>query len=179
MRRALIAKAFGARVFSRPNLTNLNVNKNFTFDQAQCDYILSLDADELVPHETAREIREVIRRERSERDFSCRGAIISWKMAPIGGQYPDWQLRLFRRGQGRFPEKHVHERLQVDGSVGRLLHPLHHHPYESLEECWRKLDFYTSFEAQHLFRAGARPAHSRPGNTFIGSRDSASCGAIF
>ena len=154
---ALIAKAFGARVFSRPNLINLNVNKNFTFDQAQCDYILCLDADEIVPRETAHEIREVIRRERSEKGFYLpRRNYFLGKWLRHGGQYPDWQLRLFRRGQGRFPEKHVHERLHVDGPVARFQNPLHHHPYESLEECRRKLDFYSSFEAQHLFRVGVR-----------------------
>ena len=43
-----------------------------------------------------------------------------------GGNYPDKQLRLFRRGHGRFPERHVHERLEVDGAVGDLVHPFVH-----------------------------------------------------
>jgi glycosyltransferase involved in cell wall biosynthesis len=159
---ALIAKAFGARVFRRPNLSNLNVNKNFAFDQATGDYLLCLDADEIVPKETAREIREVLRKEPNHAGYSLpRRNFFLGKWLKHGGHYPDWQLRLFRRGQGRFPQRHVHERLRVDGSVGRLQCPLDHHPYESIEECRHKLEFYTSFEAQYLFQSGARPSLPR------------------
>jgi len=159
---ALIARAFGARVFPRPNLANLNVNKNLTFEQATGDYILCLDADEMVPKETAREILETIRRQPPEAGFFLpRRNHFLGQWLRHGGQYPDWQLRLFRRGKGRFPERHVHERLQIDGPIGRLRQPLDHFPYESPEECRRKLDFYTSFEARHLFHSGIRPAPFR------------------
>jgi glycosyltransferase involved in cell wall biosynthesis len=173
---ALIAKAFGARVFSRPNLINLNVNKNFTFDQATGDYIFCLDADEIVPKETVREIREILRQNPSHSGYSLpRRNFFLGRWLKHGGHYPDWQLRLFRRGQGRFPQRHVHERLHIDGSIGRLQNPLDHHPYESFEECQRKLDFYTSFEAQHLYQAGVRPSPVRaflfllwmPGQRFL------------
>ncbi|MCX6639891.1 MAG: glycosyltransferase family 2 protein [bacterium] len=154
-----IAAAWGARVFQRPNLENLNINKNFTFDQASSDFILCLDADEVIPEVTSREIRDVI-----SADTPLNGYYLPrrnhWmgQWLKHGGQYPDWQLRLFRRGSGRFPEKHVHERLDIEGAIGRLKNPLHHHPYESLEDCRLKLDFYTDFEAKFLYSSGVRPS---------------------
>ncbi|RJP77679.1 MAG: glycosyltransferase family 2 protein [Candidatus Zixiibacteriota bacterium] len=155
----LIARSFGARVFSRPNLANLNINKNFTFDQAKSEWILCLDADEVVPPETAREIQEVIRRKPAQAGFYLpRRNHFFGQWLRHGGQYPDWQLRLFRRGQGRFPEAHIHERLKVEGTVGRLRHPLDHYPYSTPEDIRRKLDFYTAFEAEHLYRTGVRPS---------------------
>jgi len=156
---ALIARGYGARVFSRPNLANLNVNKNFTFDQAKSDYILCLDADEMVPAETAAEIRMIVRQQPERAGYYLpRRNYFLGRWLKHGGHYPDWQLRFFRRGKGRFPESHIHERLCIDGEVGRLCHPLVHSPYETKEECRRKLEFYTSFEADLLYRKGVRPS---------------------
>lgn len=155
---AEIAEKYGARVFQRPNLVNLNVNKNFTFDQAKSDFILCLDADEVIPDETAREISEKIAMNPPESGFFLPRRNF-WKgyWLKHGGHYPDRQLRLFRRERGRFPERHLHERLLVNGQIGKLKNPLDHFPYETDEECHRKLDFYTTFEAEHLLLKGAKP----------------------
>ena len=159
---AVIARDQGACVFQRPNLVNLNVNKNFTFDQATGDFILCLDADEVVPQDTANEIREILENDPLESGFFLpRRNYWMGVWLRHGGHYPDWQLRLFRRGKGRFPEKHIHERLQIEGSVGRLHHPLDHFPYETREECLRKLEFYSSFEAKYLYQSGVRPSPIR------------------
>lgn len=158
-RTAPIARDWGAYVFRRPNLVNLNVNKNFTFDQATGDFILCLDADEIVPAETAAEIGEILMNEPAHSGFLLpRRNFWMGQWLRHGGHYPDWQLRLFRRGRGRFAEKHLHERLEVMGRVRKLQHPLDHYPYETREECLRKLEFYSSFEAQYMYEAGTRPS---------------------
>jgi hypothetical protein len=64
-----------------------------------------------------------------------------------GGQYPDYQLRLFRRGKAHFPCKHVHEKLRVEGTIGKSPRDLLHHPYPTLDIYIRKFNFYTTFEA--------------------------------
>jgi hypothetical protein len=43
-----------------------------------------------------------------------------------GGQYPDYTLRLYRKGKGRLPQKDVHEQAVVEGEVGYVKHPLIH-----------------------------------------------------
>lgn len=43
-----------------------------------------------------------------------------------GGQYPDYTLRLYRKGMGRLPQKDVHEQAEVTGEVGHLIQPLIH-----------------------------------------------------
>ena len=155
----ILARSFGVRLFSRPNLTNLNVNKNFAFAQAGGDWILCLDADEVVPEQTAEEIRGILAGNPRENGFFLprRNHLLGRRLR-FGGSYPDYQLRLFRRGKGRFPEKHVHERLQVEGAVGYLRSPLEHYPYVTKEECRRKLDLYTSFEADYLYKQNVRPS---------------------
>lgn len=43
-----------------------------------------------------------------------------------GGVYPDYTLRLYRRGKGRLPQKDVHEQAVVEGKVDYLKNPLIH-----------------------------------------------------
>jgi len=154
---AEIAEKSAARVFTRPNLSNLNVNKNYSFRQATSDWILCLDADEIVSEALAREIRARAVADSTEDGFFLKRKN-SWfgRTLMHGGHFPDRQLRLFRRGRGAFPERHVHERLEVQGSVGTLDEPLEHYPYRSVSEYVRKMEFYTSFEAEQRIARGER-----------------------
>jgi glycosyltransferase involved in cell wall biosynthesis len=146
-----IARRMGATVETRPNNANLNINKNISFELAGSDWILCLDADETIPDELKREIERTIERDPSENGFKLPRRNFYFGVPLMhGGNYPDKQLRLFRRGHGRFPAVHVHERLTVDGSVGDLHQPFDHHPYPTFDVWLRKFDFYTSFEATQL-----------------------------
>lgn len=150
-----IARRYTERVFVRPNDPNLNVNKNFSFDQATSEWILCLDADEIVTGHLAEEIGCTVASGPPENGFFLRRKN-TWfgKVLMHGGHFPDRQLRLFRRGSGRFPERHVHERLAVDGRVGTLQTPLEHFPYATVSQYLAKMDFYTTFEASRLLEEG-------------------------
>lgn len=156
-RTAEIAGKHTRKVFKRPNLSNLNVNKNYSFRQATSDWVLCLDADEIVSEALAREIRARAVPGSSEDGFFLKRKN-SWfgRTLMHGGHFPDRQLRLFRRERGKFPERHVHERLQVQGKVGTLEEPLDHYPYRSVSEYVRKMQFYTSFEAERRVARGER-----------------------
>jgi len=56
-------------------------------------------------------------------------------------------VRLFRRGKASFEGK-VHEVLKVEGSIGLLKEPLEHASFQTLRDYWRRLEAYTSLEAQ-------------------------------
>ncbi len=150
-----LAREAGAEVFVEPNRSNLNLNKNLAIDRCTGDWVLVLDADERIPPALAEEIRRVMDRGRHAGYFIPRRNHVLGKWVRHGGQYPDLQLRLFRRGTARFPARHVHERISVKGSVGRLHHPMDHHPYPTVTHMLRKGEFYASFEAEKLLRRGA------------------------
>jgi glycosyltransferase involved in cell wall biosynthesis len=118
--------------------------KNFAIEQATGDWILSLDADEQVEPALRDEIRAVL-----AAPDACAGYRI----------YPDWQLRLFRRGRGRFVDRAVHESVQVDGEVGRLRAPLLHHSYRDVSDFLQRADRYSSLAADEWVRA-RRPFHA-------------------
>jgi glycosyltransferase involved in cell wall biosynthesis len=149
-----IARRMGAAVHRRPNKLP-ELSKNDCFELASREWILSLDADEVVPDEVRREIESTISRNPIENGFKIPRRNYYFGV-PLrhGGGYPDRQLRLFRRGRGRFPTGALHERLRVDGRVGDLTAAFDHFPYPSFDVWRRKFDFYTDVEAAALADRG-------------------------
>jgi glycosyltransferase involved in cell wall biosynthesis len=154
-----VARRYTGRVFRRPNLKNLNVNKAYGIAQATTDWVFYLDPDEVIGEALAQEIRATIAADPPENAFRLpRRNLFFGHWLRHGGQYPDAQLRLFRRGRAWFPCKHVHEKLEVDGAVGTLREGMVHHTNPTPAEAFRKLDFYSTFNAELWAREGRRPA---------------------
>lgn len=149
---ASIARRHNAIVYPRKNNLMLNVNKNFGFEKAKGSWILSLDADEEVTPELAKEIKEAISLD-VVGYWIPRKNIIFGKWIKHGLWWPDKQLRLFKRGKGRFPCIHVHEYLEVDGPTKELSEPYVHYNYETVSQFIHKMDtIYTESEVQKLIR---------------------------
>jgi hypothetical protein len=72
------------------------------------------------------------------------------------GWWPDWIVRLARRGKGRFNAELVHDRMLVDGKVGDARGVLMHEAFVELEEVLSKMNRYSSAGAQMLAERGQR-----------------------
>ena len=72
------------------------------------------------------------------------------------GWWPDYVVRLFRRGSAHFSDDLVHERLIVDGPIGRLSAPLLHEAVPDLEAMMNKTNSYSTASALMLHRKGRR-----------------------
>lgn len=153
---AAIARSLGAEIHSEPNRANLNINKNIAIRHCTKDWIFVLDADERIPYDLAGEIRCLINARDADGYLVPRRNFMLGRWIRRGSQYPDYQLRLFRRGRGEFPAVHVHERLKVDGKVGKLTEPFDHFPFPDLDTMIAKNLRYIDFEAEHLYRMGKR-----------------------
>jgi glycosyltransferase involved in cell wall biosynthesis len=129
--------------------------KNFGIERATGDWILSLDADEQVEPALRDEIRAVLAAPDARDGYQLARRNIMWgRWIRHGRLYPDWQLRLFRRGRGRFVERAVHESVHVDGSVGRLRAPLLHRSYRDVGDFLRRADRYSTLAADEWTRGG-------------------------
>lgn len=153
-----IAKKYGAKVYKQPNRLMLNINKNYGFEKAQGEWILNLDGDERVTPELAKEIRD-LKVENGNSDvvgyWIARKNIIFGKWIQNEMWWPDYQLRLFRKGKGRFAEKHVHEYIEVDGQTEKLKSNLLHYNYTSINQYIHKLEtIYTDSEATNMMEKG-------------------------
>ncbi len=149
-----IAREFTDRVLFRP-WDGYGSQKNFALAQCGGDWILALDADERVPEALRAEIDRTLAAGPAARGFHLpRRNVFQGRWVRHGGLYPDWQLRLFRRGAGRFVERAVHEAVRVDGPTGRLRTALVHESYRSLADAVARLNRYSDLAAAELARQG-------------------------
>lgn len=151
-----IAKKYTDKIFIRPNdPVMLNKNKNFGFSKATGDWIISLDADERITKELAVEIKKVVLGNDYNGWEIPRKNIIFGKWIEHSIWWPDYNLRLFKRGFGKFAQKHVHEKLDVKGEIGKVENPMVHYNYQTVSQFIRKLDkTYTESEAQNFLASG-------------------------
>lgn len=122
------------------------------------DWILLLDADEVLTPELAAEIRSAMQAS------DVNGYYIALEMYFLGRRLRHsgasfWKLSLFRKGLGRFEcrlqdqttsmaDMEVHEHVIVNGPTRRLQHPLVHHNVESLDRYIQKHNEYSNWEAR-------------------------------
>ena len=156
---ATVARELTDHVFVRP-WPGFAAQKNFGLEQARGDWILSLDADELVSIPLRQEIAAILADGGEHAGYAIPRRNVFWgRWIRHGGLYPDRQLRLFRRGRGRFAERTVHESVTVDGSVGRLSGHLEHRSYRDVADFLERADRYSTLAAGEWLAAGRR---SRP-----------------
>jgi len=147
----LIAREKGARVATHA-WKGFGPQKNYALSLAQGDWVLSVDADERVSPELAREIRRAVEEggadgyELLRRNTFC-GRVLRGS---------DRVLRLFRRNKGRFTDDVVHERVVCDGKVARLNEPLMHFSVTRLEDAIRRIDQYSTLGAETLAASDRR-----------------------
>lgn len=151
-----IAKTFGVRFYQQDWL-GYSEQKNKAIDLATGDWILSLDADEVLTPQLISEIRELLRNGMPDDVDGLKiPRVLYIGDTPVrgGGFYPDAQLRLIRKGKGRFQPRVVHESIQVQGRVVQLKHDMLHYAYTDVAQFAETMDQYAKLSAQHYFETG-------------------------
>ena len=144
-----IAREHGARVEVSADWPGFGPQKNRALALAGGEWVLSLDADEWVPEDLAAEIRAAIAAPDGHAGFELsRSSSFCGREMRHSGWWPDHILRLFRRDAARFSEDIVHERVLLDGRVGRLTRPLRHESFVSLHEVVDKMNRCSTAGAQ-------------------------------
>ena len=131
------------------------------------DWILLLDADEILTAELVEEIRRAVQ------DPGVNGYSIRLQLYFLGRvlRHCDasfWKLSLFRKGRGRFEcrlkdqdasmaDMEIHEHVVVDGPTAELRNALVHHNVDSLSRYILKHNEYSNWEARVLLKADGEP----------------------
>jgi glycosyltransferase involved in cell wall biosynthesis len=151
-----VAREFTDRVIVRP-WPGFAAQKNFAVAQCAGEWILSLDADEEAEPELREEIAAIQADPRACDGYAVRRRnVFLGRFIRHGGLYPDWQVRLFRRGRGRFAERAVHESVTVTGPLGRLSGHLVHRSYEGVGDFIERANRYSALAAEQMIRDGRR-----------------------
>ncbi len=147
-----IARNYGAKVKVTDNPPIFHINKQKAIDMASKDWILQLDADERVTPELKKEILSTLNFQLP----TVNGYWIprkNWFLGRFlmkGGQYPDYTLRLYRRGKGKLPQKSVHEQAVVEGKTDYLKNPLIHIADPNFSRYLSRFNRYTNLMASEL-----------------------------
>lgn len=150
-----IARRFKAKIIQTNNPQIFHINKNKAIDAATGDWILQLDADEVVSEGLVEEIKDVIYSKPDVNGYWIpRRNFFLGRFLTKGGQYPDYTLRLYRRGKGRLPAKDVHEQAVVEGKVSYLKCDLLHLRDKNFSEYLDRFNRYTDLLALQIRDSG-------------------------
>ena len=155
-----IAREYGAKVLLK-EWPGFSLQKTYAFENCTQDWILSLDADEVVSPELAEEIREVVGNADALNGYWVpRKNLFLGKWTRFGGFYPDPKLRLFRRGRGFMTGAEPHPRIDLkpefDQRTGRLKNALVHDAYPTLSSYMAHMNSYSSAGAKGAVASGYR-----------------------
>ena len=155
-----IAIAAGARTIENP-WPGFAAQRNVAIDNADCDWVLEIDADERVTPELAIEIRAFL----ADPPAAVRMAALPMRDIFLGralgpsNRYPRYRHRLFRRGAFRHDEaRSVHEGLWPDGPTHPFEGDLQHLLASSWGEALGDANVYARLEGRHHSRPGAAEA---------------------
>lgn len=149
-----IAKEFNAHIYIRKFDTYAQ-QKNFAAQKASGEWILSLDADEVV----SPELKQIIKKYITNKNHSFSGFSIPRRNIIFGKfiRFTRWQpeldrhVWLWKNGRGKWVGD-IHEEVEVDGVVGKLKYPKVHFQYETVMEFLAMMNRYSEIQAQELVR---------------------------
>ena len=145
-----IAANLGARVIETSWLGYAS-QKNLASENATYDWILSLDADEVLSEALEAEIWQIKKNGPQFDGYTMpRLAQYLGRWIYHSGWHPDRKIRLFDRRKGGWHGKYVHESVRVEGRVGHLQANILHFTCSSLSEHLKTMDRYTTLAAQEI-----------------------------
>lgn len=157
-----LCRAAGVQFTLTADFPGFGPQKNRALALATGDWVLSIDADEWVSPPLRDEIAAVLREDAAANAYALpRRSSFCGRYMRHSGWWPDYVVRLFRRGNARFSDDRTHERLLVDGAVRKLRQPLMHEAITDLDQMIAKMNLYST--------AGARTLHERGRRASLGT----------
>lgn len=151
-----ICREFGCRVFLKA-FEGYGKQKRYAVAQAKNDWVLCLDADEVLSEALIREILEEF-----HKGPSCDGYEFPLNLVFLGREFRSGKesgryfLRLFNKKSGGFNEALVHEKIELNGKIGRLNQKMLHFSYSSIQQWYEKCNRYTTLAAEEAVRKDKR-----------------------
>ncbi len=150
-----IAEKYNAR-FIHQDFLGFGKQKQLAVSLAKHDWVLSLDADEVISEEFKFFLTKTL--DYSQSSFTGYRIPITnvflGKVLSFWGESKQSHLRLFRKSAGNFNDLSVHERVIVKGEVKELAYDVFHYSYQDISHYFTKFNQYTSNAAQELHKQG-------------------------
>jgi len=161
-----IARERGAEVMQHP-FSDYASQRNAALQAVEAVWIFFVDADERATPELAEEIAALVATGGQESaglssgvsnvagQYVPRHNYLFGKLTRGAGYWPDYQMRLLKRGCARY-ERPASEIVELEGQAGYLQNALLHYNYETVAQFRQKQTFRIDFEATNLYRRGEK-----------------------
>jgi glycosyltransferase involved in cell wall biosynthesis len=154
-----IARRHGAEVRSRP-FSDFADQRNAALELIESAWVLFVDADERVSPQLAAEILQAIRNAELNGYWIPTHNYLLGRLLLHAGLYPDYHLRLFRKGKGHYdPAQKVHEYVRLDGATDYLRNPLIHISCHTWSEFIDHQKHWARLKAEVHFERGVKPSY--------------------
>jgi glycosyltransferase involved in cell wall biosynthesis len=158
-----IAKRYKTTVYSHKLNGSFSAQRNFGLSKAKNDWVLFIDADEIVSEALAFEISNAIQLKNQNLNnfngFIMKRTDFMWGKQLKFGELKDIALlRLAKKDCGLW-DGLTHEKWKIKGKSGYLINPLFHYPHQTLTEFLNEINFYTDIRAEELRKKGIKVSY--------------------
>lgn len=132
--------------------------KNRAVSYASFDYVLSLDADEVL----SEELQKSILHEKNKFNFDAyylnRLNFFCGKKIKHCGWYPDKKIRLWNKNKANWGGNNPHDKVILNEkvSIGRLKGDLLHYSFHSIEQHIEQINKFSTIKAETYFKKGKK-----------------------
>jgi len=140
-----------ARSLNHPLNGNFSAQRNYALSQVKSEWVLFVDADEVVTPELAKNITLKLQKPATVNGYLIHRIDCLWQRQLKYGDLSElYLLRLARKNSGQWHGL-VHETWQVKGQVEKISGDLVHTPHPSLNDFLHSINFYSSIRARELY----------------------------
>ncbi len=152
-----ICSSFGAKVFTK-KFNGYGEQKRYLVEQCSFDWVLSIDADEVLTDELIEEIKSEFSKEivPYKAYFLNRKHVYLGKIFKYGYLRNTPVLRLFNRKTANFSNKKVHETVEFKGKKGRFKNVFFHYTANTVEQINYKKNRYATLVSEEYFKKKKR-----------------------
>jgi glycosyltransferase involved in cell wall biosynthesis len=155
-----LCRRYTANVHQHPWPGDYSAQRTLAHRYASNDWILFLDADEVVTRALRDEVLALFQENPAADAYGIpRREYFGGKWITAGGWYPQYKTILYRKSQGAWVNP-IHEKFVTRGRTGRMQNPILHDGYGTFRTFLDKFNQYSSIEAERAFREGRRAKFS-------------------
>jgi glycosyltransferase involved in cell wall biosynthesis len=144
-----ICREYGVKLIQHRFDGGFDTDCNMGIDNSSGDWILKLDADEVVSQGLRDDIERIVKDDKGFSAFKFRRKNFFLNHFMRYGGWYHYSLHLFKRQRARY-KGHIHETLVVDGKVGTIEGAVEHYPFESLSQFIERHNHYSDIEAKKI-----------------------------
>jgi glycosyltransferase involved in cell wall biosynthesis len=150
-----ICRKYGAKFYPE-SWKGYGLQKNSVIDKCTKDWILLIDADEVVSESLKERILQIVKANEKavyEINFT---SVCFGKKIKHGGWSGSYRIRLFSKESGKYNDNMVHEEFITNFDIKKLKEDIHHYSYEDLADYLSKFNRYTSEGAKEYYKRGKK-----------------------